>query len=62
MISGIYKQDGTCRHLQGKRALLKEAEDPKYWLAQFDDLSIKEAYNWWLFDKESFDVEENKEE
>lgn len=60
MFKGIYKTDGPDKHLVLKGALLREdPDDLNSYLAQFDDLCLKEAFGWHRFKKEAFEVEYN---
>ena len=42
--------------LNGKTAIVSWLDGKMY--AQFDDLSLPEAYGWWVFPESSFTVEE----
>ena len=55
MLHGKYIQEGPDVHLRLKDAILREDPDnPDNYLAQFDVLWLKEAFNWHSFNKKLF--------
>lgn len=55
---------GTDERLQGKTALVKDDPESRSRgvLAQFDDLSLREAFNWWPFYSWEFSALPDSEE
>ena len=55
MLHGKYIRKGPDVHLRLKGAILRgDPNNPDNYLAQFDDLDLKEAYNWHPFNKKLF--------
>lgn len=63
MLHGTYLDGDSLRpHLRGKSALLRPFRDDlgraihEKVLAQFDDMSLAQAYGWHMFPTASFDI------
>lgn len=49
---------GSQIRLQGRTALIRPVEGtPNCVLAQFDDMNLEEAFNWWFFDATDFELD-----
>lgn len=57
MIGTFNDPYGLHPHLKGKTALLRDWDSDEYILAQFNDLSVREAYGWYPFPRTSFTVD-----
>jgi hypothetical protein len=49
--------DNLYPRLKGKTAIVRSSEEPWFLLAQFDDITLAEAYGWWRFPAHCFTVE-----
>lgn len=55
LLHGIYHESGPEQHLRFKRALLRQHPNrPDYYIAQFDNISLREAYGWHTYPKKRF--------
>jgi hypothetical protein len=52
---GIYTAPIPTR-LHMKSALIQKHPDPLFYLAQFDDRTLEEAFGWWSFPKVNFQI------
>lgn len=55
MIQGVYTAKVPIR-LHMKTALLQNHPDPSFFLVQFDDKTLEEAFGWWSFPKVNFQI------